>query len=405
MPVGYLSAVAVVAAGMALALRPLSRSGRLGTASWLVSAVPCEAPFVALYWLLACTMLALAQGDLGTPLAWAGLALAAASFLGTPVIVVRSLRARRAIERALDDGLGPDWRRAVEPNRDRAGSDRLPWFRILATPLPLFRRDVRRFRNLAYGDAGRQNRLDVYRHRSRPSGGPVLIHLHGGYFRWGRKSFEARALLHRLASRGWVCISANYRLRPAAVFPDYVVDAKKVVHWARCHAREYGADPAHVFIAGSSSGAHVAVTAALTPNDPGFQPGFELADTGVAAAIGLYGYYGPVDSGRQPLPSAPAAYVGPDAPPLLIAHGEQDTFVSPEHARAFVDEARRSSPSPVVHVELPGAQHSFDLFHSIRFETLIDGIEAFAAWVRSHPSPVVSDRGDVARAGHSSRLR
>jgi hypothetical protein len=46
-----------------------------------------------------------------------------------------------------------------------------------------------------------------------------------------------------------------------------------------------------------------------------------------------------------------------------------------------------------VYAELPGAQHSFDLFHSIRFETLIDGIEAFAAWVRSTNSRRIAETG------------
>jgi hypothetical protein len=39
----------------------------------------------------------------------------------------------------------------------------------------------------------------------------------------------------------------------------------------------------------------------------------------------------------------------------------------------------------VVYAELPGAQHAFDLFHSLRFEAVVDAIEAFAAWVRSTP--------------------
>lgn len=52
----------------------------------------------------------------------------------------------------------------------------------------------------------------------------------------------------------------------------------------------------------------------------------------------------------------------------------------PEHAKKLVDRLRATSTNPVVHVELPGAQHSFDLFHSIRFETLIDGIQTFAGW-------------------------
>ena len=61
---------------------------------------------------------------------------------------------------------------------------------------------------------GSSNRLDVYRHRSHPDDAPTLIHLHGGRFRWGSKSREARPLLFRLASQGWTCISANYRLTP-----------------------------------------------------------------------------------------------------------------------------------------------------------------------------------------------
>jgi acetyl esterase/lipase len=368
-PIGYLLAVGVTAFGNALALRPLGRSGWRGTVSWFLSVVPNESPFIALYWVLGATLLAAAQGDLGSPVAWVGLALAALSFVGAPILVVRSLRARAAVELALG-----------QP----APSSGLPWLRILLAPLPLLRRDVRRIRNVSYGDAGKQNALDVYRGRSGAASGPVLIHFHGGHFRGGRKSFEARPLFHRLASKGWVCISANYRLQPAATFPDYLIDVKKVIAWAREHADVHGGDPAHLFLAGSSAGAHLAITAALTENEPAFQPGFEDADTSVAAAIGLYGYYGPVDRKRQPLPSSPADYAHSDAPPLLIAHGDQDTFpgVPPEHARDFVGRLRRSGVE-VTYVELPGAQHSFDLVHSIRFELLLDGIEAFAARVRS----------------------
>ncbi len=42
-----------------------------------------------------------------------------------------------------------------------------------------------------------------------------------------------------------------------------------------------------------------------------------------------------------------------------------------------------TSSNPVVYAELPGAQHTFDMFHSLRFVAVIDGIEAFTAWVRS----------------------
>ena len=67
MPIGYLITVAVVALGMLLALRPLYRPAPLGTASWALGSIVNESPFVAFYWVLAATLLALAQGDLGTP--------------------------------------------------------------------------------------------------------------------------------------------------------------------------------------------------------------------------------------------------------------------------------------------------------------------------------------------------
>lgn len=258
---------------------------------------------------------------------------------------------------------------------------RLPLARILFRPFFVRRRDVERVSNISYGYAGRRNLLDVYRHRSRPSGGPTLVYFHGGGYFSGRKNREARPLLYRLASQGWVCVSANYRLRPDATFPDHLIDAKKVIAWVREHGHEYGADPSVLFAAGSSAGGHLASLAALTPDVPAFQPGFEQADTAVTAVVCLYGYYG--DYYGQGSTSSPLAYLRPDAPPFFVVHGDRDTLVPVEAARLFAERLRRSSANPVVYAELPGAQHAFDLFHSLRFETVVDGIEAFAAWVRS----------------------
>jgi acetyl esterase/lipase len=293
--------------------------------------------------------------------------------------------------------LGAGWRSEIDAGMVGRLRRRLPISRILFGPFFVRRRDVRHVANVPYGDAGRRNLLDVYHHPGTPSGGPVLVYLHGGGFRSGRKNREARPLLYRLASQGWVCISANYRLAPAARFPEYLVDVKKAIAWARDHGHVYGADTALVFVAGSSSGGHLALLAGLTPSDPSFQPGFERADTSVAAVISLYGYYGPIDTSAS-RPSTPFAYVRPDAPPFFVAHGDHDTLVPVEGARRFQATLRQVSSQPVVYPELPGAQHTFDLFHSIRFETLIDGIEAFAAWVRS------TDGRRIAETGHGQPI-
>ena len=279
------------------------------------------------------------------------------------------------------EGLGAGWRTAIDPNLAARLRRRLPLARILLLPLSRRRRDVERVADIPYGDAGRRNLLDLYRHRAHPSGGPVLIHLHGGGYTQGRKNTQSLPLLYRLASQGWVCVSANYRLRPAAQHPDHLIDLKKVIAWVRAHGQEYGADPAVLFVSGSSAGGHMAALAALTPNDPAFQPGFEAADTSVTAAIGLNGYYG--NYSGQGAASSPLAYVRPDAPPLFLAHGDHDTVVPVEVARRFAARLGGVSSGPVVYAELPGAQHAFDLFGSLRFELVVDAVEAFTAWVRS----------------------
>jgi acetyl esterase/lipase len=134
-----------------------------------------------------------------------------------------------------------------------------------------------------------------------------------------------------------------------------------VIGWARRHAREYGADPAVMFVAGTSSGGQLAALAAFTPNDPAYQPGFEHADTSVTAAICLCGYYGdPAEQEQSPF--LPLAYDGAGAPPFFIAHGDHDTLIPVAAARLFARRLRATSANPVIYAELPGAQHGFDRF-------------------------------------------
>jgi acetyl esterase/lipase len=385
-PFGYVFSTGLLALATLFALAPPRprRSSATNKSYWL-GFLPNELPFVAFFVLLASTLLALGQGDLNTPVGWVGFTLAVLATVGLVLVVRRALTTSTAIDRALSEGLGANCRSEIDPRLAARLRRRLPFARILFAPFLHHRRDVERVANIRYGTAGKWNLLDLYRHRSHPSGAPTLVYVHGGAFRSGRKSREGLPLIYRLASQGWVCISANYRLSPSARFPDHLVDVKKVIAWVRGHGHDYGADPAVLFVAGSSAGGHLASMAALTPNDPAFQPGFEDADTAVTAAVSLYGFYGSPGT-DWPRPSSPMAYVRADPPPFFLAHGDLDTVVIVEDARRFVELLRTTSANPVVYAELSGAQHSFDLFHSIRFETVVDGIEAFAAWVRSRAS-------------------
>ena len=226
-----------------------------------------------------------------------------------------------------------------------------------------------RVRGLAYGDGPRRT-LDVYHRRDRPASAPILLHFHGGGFYSGNKAREARPLIRHLTSRrGFVCVSANYRLQPHVTLADQVADVRNAIAWVRAHATEYGAQPGTLFLAGSSAGANLAIRAVCE------------GQTGIAGLICRYGYYGDL---------APRG----DMPPMLVVHGEKDMWISPSDVRAFVERVRAVSGHPVIYAELPGAHHDFDVYESIRSAAVSRAVEQFIASAgtssaapRPHPRP------------------
>jgi acetyl esterase/lipase len=81
--------------------------------------------------------------------------------------------------------------------------------------------------------------------------------------------------------------------------------------------------------------------------------------------------------------ASPLYHIRKDAPPFLVIHDDQDITLPVENARHFAEKLRCVSQNPVVYAELPGAQHIFDMFRSIRGDAVVNGAEAFAAWVQA----------------------
>jgi acetyl esterase/lipase len=338
MPIGYWWTVALVSWGVVCAL---TRWRRLGSFSAIPALLASELPFIVGYLLIASTVLALADGDLDSPAGTAGAAVALLALAALAVVVCSAMRAHAALR--------------------NAGRPRRPWGRILRAPFFPGRLDVVRVRGLAYGD-GPGRALDVYHRRDRPGGAPVLLHFHGGGFHSGSKAREARPLIRHLTSRrGFVCVSADYRLQPHVTLVDQVADVRGAIAWVRAHAAEYGAESGALFVAGSSSGAHLAIRAVCE------------GETGIAGLICRYGYYGDL---------APCG----DIPPMLMVHGEKDMLVPVSDARAFVERVRAVSSRPVIYAELPGAHHDFDMFESIRSAAVSEAVEQFTARVSTSPT-------------------
>ncbi len=211
-----------------------------------------------------------------------------------------------------------------------------------------------------------------------------------------------------MAERGWVCFAPNYRLSPKATFPDHIVDVKRALAWIREHADEYGVDPRFIAVTGGSAGGHLCALTALSQNDPLFQPGFEEADTHVAACVPFYGVYDLTDrhglrgkASMEPFlaervfkctpdenrelweAASPLARVQAEAPPFLVIQGTHDSLVFVEEARSFVRALREKSQSPVLYLEIEGAQHAFDIFHSLRSARAVNAVARFVEYVRT----------------------
>jgi acetyl esterase/lipase len=98
--------------------------------------------------------------------------------------------------------------------------------------------------------------------------------------------------------------------------------------------------------------------------------------------------------------ASPIHWVRPDAPPIMLVHGTNDSLVPVERARDMAAALRATSLQPVVYAELPGAQHAFDTYASLRTRYTVRGVEQFLAYVRS--GFLMSDAGRQSVAALSS---
>lgn len=352
------------------------------------------------------TAVQVARGRTHTHSERAALALSGASAAGLGLMMRSAMRDAEVLEQALVDGLGLDYADQLDAPPTPAELA-TPW-RSLLTPFRLHDPRIRVERGIPYAPYGRRGELDIYRPpaETAPERSPVLLQVHGGGWTLGRKDQQGLPLMLHLAARGWTCVSINYRLAPRDPFPAQIIDVKAAIHWVKEHIADYGGDPGHIAITGGSAGGHLAALAALTPGDPDYQPGFEDADTSVQACVPFYGVYDwagvtetpqalgmrdgflvprivqqPFESHRELYEKAsPLLRVTDEAPDFFLIHGRLDTLADVRQARLLATELRRRSRARVVYAELPGAQHAFDVFTSIRTAHTIRAAERFLRW-------------------------
>ena len=350
-----------------------------------------------------------------------GLALAGLTAAGLGYLIRDAHKAGEIAEQQLAESLGTGYLEKVTADPAAADlAEALPTpLRDLVRPFAMMRPEVERISDINYREGGTRARLDIYRRRDVDAkNAPVLIQVHGGGWTIGDKSQQGLLLMNRMAARGWICVAMNYRLAPRNPFPAQIIDVKRAIAWTREHIGEYGGDPSYLIITGGSAGGHLAALAALTPGVEEYQPGFEDADTSVSACVPFYGVYdmagltgddaavamrdkflAPRVFRRDPREeleefelASPINHVVPDAPDFFVLHGAHDGLVSVRQARAFVEKLREVSTGTVTYLELPGTQHAFEVFSSIRSQQVIRAVERWLEWHRVTRRGATSDQ-------------
>ena len=111
--------------------------------------------------------------------------------------------------------------------------------------------------DVPYGSSRREI-LDIYA-ADRP-GGPVLIYIHGGYWRSGSKEDNCN-FVPVFTNRGATVVLVDYDLCPAVTVSDIVRQTRSAIAWVHRNIVRYSGNPTQLHISGHSAGGHLTAMA------------------------------------------------------------------------------------------------------------------------------------------------
>lgn len=224
--------------------------------------------------------------------------------------------------------------------------------------------------------------LDLYVPPASDGAAPVLVFFYGGSWQRGDKADYA-FLGTALAEQGYLVAIPDYRKYPGVRFPVFVEDGAAAVAWIAREISAFGGDPARIYLAGHSAGAH---TAGLLASDESYLRAAGVQSSRIRGVAGLAGPYdftpkarkiaaifGPPDRYPQMQTSR---FIDGGEPPMLLQYGLADSLVGPGNLERM-EAAFRAKGNCHQAVRYAGVGH-------------IGIIRAFT-WIDRDSSPVVAD--------------
>ncbi len=118
------------------------------------------------------------------------------------------------------------------------------------------RQQLRGFLDVAYG-RGPNESLDLFVPNELVQGAPVLVFVHGGYWRSLDKA-DHSFVAPPFVAQGACVVVINYALCPAVTVPDIALQTAHALVWVARNIAAFGGDPARISVVGHSAGGHLA---------------------------------------------------------------------------------------------------------------------------------------------------
>ena len=147
----------------------------------------------------------------------------------------------------------PDWLNAQYNNRELV-PDHARHLAHWAEASALARSKADCRLDLRYGD-GAQERLDLF--PAPRAGAPVLVFVHGGYWRALDKS-DFSFVAPVFTQAGAMVVVPNYALCPGVTVEHITMQLVRSLQWVWHNAAKHGGDPRRIVVAGHSAGGHLA---------------------------------------------------------------------------------------------------------------------------------------------------
>jgi len=232
--------------------------------------------------------------------------------------------------------------------------------------------------NVVFGEGGeRELKCDVFIPPGAPPLAPAILLVHGGAWVVGDKT-QLRGYGFLLGREGIVCVACEYRLAGEAAWPAQIHDVKAAIRWMRANADKLGIDPERIAVCGASSGAHLALIAAGSPNHEVLEGegGNSEVSSEVAAVVSFYAPTvlergsdvlkesvekllgaGATDSIYRE--ASPITYVSERFPPTMLLHSNQDELIPAIQSVNFAAELHARQVPAELHI-FDNVPHMFD---------------------------------------------